>query len=233
MRKALLSALAVAMFATSAMAQGFDLFYVMPGDAGSKGIDAGISASDVGSIADVSVVNLMGKYSVSDQIEVGALAELGVLIDGADALSTLTVGAKYAMSEDMALTASVLAIESVSEEIGVEVGVMKTITSGDMMINNALEIGLLDGYTGGVGFNVNLLVEPTMAINDKITGYLDLLVSTNTDDISGTPLAIDLGPNVDIMVTDSGVVNVGVIVGLAGDSKAADLGFGATFVMGF
>lgn len=164
------AALAIALMAGSAAAQGFDLYYVLPGEAGSKAVDVGISASDIGSVADVSVVNAMGKYSLNDQLEVGALAELGVLIDGGDALSALTVGAKYGMSNDMALTASVLAIESVSEELGLRLGVMKTITSGNMMINNGLQVGLLDGYTGGVGVAIDLLIEPTMDLGNNLTG---------------------------------------------------------------
>ena len=72
MRRVIVSALAALAFATGAMAQSYDLYYVLPGEAGSKGIEAGIAAADVGSIGDVGVVNLGGKYSLSDQIEVGA-----------------------------------------------------------------------------------------------------------------------------------------------------------------
>ncbi|MBQ37506.1 MAG: hypothetical protein CME04_14055, partial [Gemmatimonadaceae bacterium] len=92
-----MSALAALAFATGAMAQSYDLYYVLPGEAGSKGIEAGIAAADVGSIGDVGVVNLGGKYSLSDQIEVGALAELGLLNDALSTLSTITAGAKYSM----------------------------------------------------------------------------------------------------------------------------------------
>ena len=226
-------ALAVAAFATSAVGQSYDLYYVLPGQAGSMGLEAGIAAADLGSVADVGVVNAAGKYSISDQLEVGALAELGLLNDALSTLSTVTVGAKLGMSEGMALTAAVLVPTGDKDDPGLSLGVMKTITSGDLMINNWLQVGLLDGYTGGVGANVNLLVEPTMAFGDKITGYLDLLVHTNTDDIAGDLLGIDLGPNVDIMLHDTAVVNVGLTLGLAGDAKQADRGIIATYLMGF
>jgi hypothetical protein len=49
---------------------------------------------------------------------------------------------------------------------------MHTITRGDLMINHALQVGLLDGYTGGVGVALDLLIEPTMAFGDKVTGVL-------------------------------------------------------------
>jgi hypothetical protein len=214
------------------MAQSYDLYYVLPGEAGSKGIEAGIAAADVGSIGDVGVVNLGGKYSLSDQIEVGALAELGLLNDALSTLSTITAGAKYSMGEDMALTAGLLIPTGDADDPGLSLGVMKTITSGDLMINNWLQIGLLDGATGGVGVNVDLLIEPTKAFGDKITGYLDILVSTNTDDIAGDHLGIDIGPNTDISISDAAVVNVGVTLGAVGDAKADDLGIIATLVMG-
>ena len=232
MRRVIVSALAALAFATGAMAQSYDLYYVLPGEAGSKGIEAGIAAADVGSIGDVGVVNLGGKYSLSDQIEVGALAELGLLNDALSPLSTITAGAKYSMGEDMALTAGLLIPTGDADDPGLSLGVMKTITSGDLMINNWLQIGLLDGATGGVGVNVDLLIEPTKAFGDKITGYLDILVSTNTDDIAGDHLGIDIGPNADISISDAAVVNVGVTLGAVGDAKADDLGIIATLVMG-
>ena len=232
MRRVIVSALAALAFATGAMAQSYDLYYVLPGEAGSKGIEAGIAAADVGSIGDVGVVNLGGKYSLSDQIEVGALVEVGLLNDALSTLSTITAGAKYSMGEDMALTAGLLIPTGDADDPGLSLGVMKTITSGDLMINNWLQIGLLDGATGGVGVNVDLLIEPTKAFGDKITGYLDILVSTNTDDIAGDHLGIDIGPNADISISDAAVVNVGVTLGAVGDAKADDLGIIATLVMG-
>ncbi len=230
MRRVIVTALAVVALATSAMAQSYDLFYVMPGQAGFKGIQAGIAAGDVGSIADVGVVNLGGKYSISDMIEVGALAELGLLNDNLSTLSTITVGAKYSLRETCAATVGLLVPTGDADDPGLSLGFMHTQYMGDMMINNWLQVGLLDGYTGGVGVNISLLVEPTLTFGDKITGYLDVLVATNTDDIAGDFLGINLGPNVDIMINDSAVVNVGVVVGVAGDAKADDLGIGATFI---
>ncbi len=231
MRRVIVTALAVVALATSAMAQSYDLFYVMPGRAGFKGIQAGIAAGDVGSIADVGVVNLGGKYSISDMIEVGALARLGVLNDNLSTLSTVTLGAKYSLRETCAATIGILVPTGDADDPGLSLGFMHTQYMGDMMINNWLQVGLLDGYTGGVGVNISLLVEPTLTFGDKITGYLDVLVATNTDDIAGDFLGINLGPNVDIMVNDSAVVNVGVVVGVAGDAKADDLGIGATLIM--
>lgn len=166
----------------------------------------------------------------------GVLGELGVLKDGADALSRLMVGAKYGMGESRALTADLRVVDEATEELGLRIGAMHTISSGELMINNAFQVGLLDGYTGGVGVALDLLIEPTKAFGDKLTGYIDIVVSTNTDDIGGDFLAINVGPNVDVMLNDMAVINAGVIVGVAGDrktEKADDLGLAVTLLSNF
>jgi len=230
-RKTLVSVLTAMALATSATAQSYDLYYVMPGPAGRLGVDVGIISSDVGSIVDASLVPVMVKVSVSDQIEVGARASLGVLQDGAEDLSTVEVGAKYGLLEATALTATYLVPTGDAHDPGLSVGVMHTFASGDMMINNWLQASFLDGYTDD-GVNFSLLVEPTMIFGDQLAVYLDILANTNTDDI-GDNLAIDLAPNVDIMINDMAVINAGVILGIAGDAKADELGLVVTLLVGF
>ena len=227
----LAAVLVVVVFATSATAQSYDLFYVMPGRTGTKGLEAGISTDDAGSVADVGIVNLAAKYSVTDQFEIGTLIESGLLHDDLSSLSTVTFGVKYGIGEATALSAAFLAPASDADDPALFLGVMKSVTSGDMMFNSWLQLGFLDGNAGAGAMDVDLLVEPTKTFGDKLTGYLDVLVHTNTDDI-GDFLAIDLGPNADIMINDSSVVNVGLRLGVAGDAKADDLGISATFIMG-
>jgi hypothetical protein len=65
----------------------------------------------------------------------------------------------------------------------------------------------------------------------KSRGSFDVLLHTNTDDIAGDFLGIDLGPNVDIMINESAVLNVGVTMGAVGDAKQDDLGIVAALVM--
>ncbi len=231
MRKILVSVLTAIAFATSATARSYDLYYVMPGPAGRLGVDVGIISSDVGSVVNASLVPVMVKVSVSDQIEVGARASLGVLQDGAEDLSTVEVGAKYGLLEATALTATYLVPTGDAHDPGLSVGVMHTFASGDMMINNWLQASFLDGYTDD-GVNFSLLVEPTMIFGDQLAVYLDILANTNTDDI-GDNLAIDLAPNVDIMINDMAVINAGVILGIAGDAKADELGLVVTLLVGF
>lgn len=231
MRKILVSVLTALAFATSATARSYDLYYVMPGPAGRLGVDVGVISSDVGSVVDASLVPVMVKVSVSDQIEVGARASLGVLQDGAEDLSTVEVGAKYGLLEATALTATYLVPTGDAHDPGLSVGVMHTLTSGDVMINNWLQASFLDGYTDD-GVTVSLLVEPAMIFGDQLAVYLDILANTNTDDFGDT-LAIDLAPNMDIMINDMAVINAGVILGIAGDAKADELGLVVTLLVGF
>jgi hypothetical protein len=217
--------------AVSASAQHYDLYYVAPGETGSIGVDVGLASADISGIGDVGIIPVMGKYSVSDEIEVGAKANLGVLNDINDDLSSIEVGAKYGMGA-RTLTAAVLLPMGDADDPGLSIGAMHSMESGDLTINNWLQVGLLDGYTGGVGVNLDLLVEPTKAFGDKLTGYLDIIVGTNTDDIAGDHLGIDLGPNVDYMLNESTVINAGVTIGIAGDAKQGDIGLVVAAVLG-
>lgn len=204
-------------------AQNYDLYYVLPGAAGSKGVDVGLVSGDISSIGDVSFIPLMGKYSINDKLEVGAVANFGFLNDGADDLSTVLVGAKYAMGDSRAVTLGFLVPTGDADDPGLSIGLMHTKALGGMDVNHRLEVGLLDGFAAA-GVNLTALIEPTKTINDKIVGYLDIMIATNTDEI-GDNLGIDLGPNADIKINDTAVVNVGVVVGIAGDNKADDLDF--------
>lgn len=202
----------------------YDPYYVLPGAKGSIGVDAGILSYDVSSIADASDVFAMGKYSITDKIEAGARVTLGFLREDGDAFSSALVGAKYLVTEKSAATANVLIPVGEVEDPGISVGYMQSVMAGSICIDSHLQVGLLDGYTGGTGVNIDLLVEPSKAINDKLTAYLDVLVSTNTDDIAGDYLGINLLPYVDYAIQEGLVVSAGVSIGVAGDAKQDDIG---------
>jgi hypothetical protein len=108
MRNTLAVLLLAAIVVTPAAAQHYDLYYVLPAEKGSKGVDVGIASADISGLGDVSDLNVLGKYSVSDNLEVGARAVLGVMNDGRDDLSAIEVGAKFGTNETMALTGAVL-----------------------------------------------------------------------------------------------------------------------------
>ncbi|MBT4502709.1 MAG: hypothetical protein HOC74_33565 [Gemmatimonadetes bacterium] len=209
-----------------AQALHYDPYYVLPGAAGGIGVDAGLSTGDIGSIFDGSETYLVGKYSINDKLEAGARLTLGILHDGRDSFSDITVGAKYGLSATSALTLNVTPFNE-AEEIGLSVGYMMTTQMGGMDVNNHLQIGLLDGYASGLA--IDLFIEPVKIIDEKITGYLDILISTDTDAFSNN-LGVDLGPNVDYALMEDLVFNAGVTVGIAGDGKQQDVGLMITAI---
>ena len=209
-----------------AQALHYDPYYVLPGAAGGIGVDAGLSNGDIGGIFDGSDTYLMVKYSVNDKLEAGARLTLGILHDNHDNFSDITIGAKYGLSATSALTLNVTPFNE-AEEIGLSVGYMMTTQMGGMDVNNHLQIGLLDGYASGLG--IDLFIEPVKIIDEKLTGYLDILISSDTDAFSNS-LGVDLGPNVDYAFREDLVVNAGVTVGIAGDGKQQDVGLMITAI---
>ena len=191
----------------------------------------GLAAADISSIGDAGDVNVMGKYSVSDKLEVGAVATLGFLNDFRDDLSAVSAGGKWSLSDMGALTATAAIPIGDIDDLGISLGIMHTRAVSGITINHLLAVGLLDGYTGGTGIAIAALIEPTKELNEKLIGYLDVIIGTNTDSI-GDNLGIDLGPNVDYMLSEKITVNAGVTLGIAGDLKQDDLGIVATAIIG-
>ena len=226
----------LAVFATQSLAQSshpaqYDPFFALPGKAGTMGIDVGLANSKISKIADMSDVFAMGKYSLNDKIELGARATLGFLAgDNADAFRSLVAGAKYGLSEKLALGANLLVPVGEADDPGLSIALMHTKAWGSIGCNHMLQVSLLDGFTGGVGTKLHLFIEPNKAFGDKAIGYLDILVNTNTEDIAGDYLGIDLAPNVDYKLNDKMTLNAGVALGLAGDAKLADPGIGLTLI---
>ena len=232
MKKAIIGAAALLLLSVQAMAQGhYDPYFALPGAKGSKAADVGLATPDISSVGDVSDIFGMLKFGLTEKIEVGGLVNLGVLNDGADSFDSATIGAKYGLSEGSGATVGLLLPVGGADDPGLSLGYQHVLQMDNGIgINNWVQVGLLDGYAP-VGVGLWLLVEPYKQINDKLVGYLDVIVGTNTDDITGTPLGIDLAPNVDYMLSETAVLNVGVSIGIAGDSKQDDLGAIATLLL--
>ena len=226
-----LSLVLTAAVITPTTAQHYDVYYVLPAEKGTTGVDVGLASAAITGLGEASDLNVLGKYSVSDDFEVGARAVLGLMNDGRDDLSTIEVGAKLGTQEMMALTAALLVPVGDADDPGISVGAMKTkeMESG-MAVNAWLQATLLKGYHAD-GIGLDLLLEPAKPLGDKLTGYLDVLVRTNTDSI-GDNLGINLGPNIDITLNEKAVINAGVTIGIAGDAKQDDIGLVVTLVAG-
>ena len=222
MMKALIFAAALLACASQVSAQlTYDLFYSLPGKVGSMGADVGILSSDIADATDVADVPVMTKLSVRDNFEVGARVT---------SLESLVVGGKYKLGESSALSAGVLLPLGDVDDPGLAVGYMISMEAAGVTWNNQLHLGLLDGHTDGTGILVDILLEPYKELGDKIVGYLDILIATNTDDIGGENLGINLGPNADYLLSDSMAINAGVTIGITGDAKTDDIGFSATLL---
>lgn len=193
----------------SAQALNYDPYYVLPGEARALGVDLGLATPDAANFADATDIDLMGKYAINDMIEVGARASFGFLNEGADSFSSIVLGGKYAINESTALTLNLTPFNE-AEEIGLSLGAMHSmpVELWGGGINNQLQIGLLDAYAP-VGVAVDILLQPVVPINEKFTGYLDVLISTNTDD-AAEYLSVLVAPNVDVMLVEGWTLNAGV-----------------------
>lgn len=233
MRRLTLSlAACLALGAASASAQHYDPFYVLPAEAGRLGATAVLACSDMARLADASHLPLAAKYSLGDDLEVGVRVGVGALDESASSLSTVEVGAKLGLAPNTAVTGALLAPLGDADEVGLSIGLMHTLSTRDLRINNWIQAGLLDGYTGGRGVDLALLVEPARELGDRLTAYVDVLVGTNTDDL-GDHLRIDLGPNVDYMFSERTAVNAGLTLGVAGDMKQDDLGVSVAVLISY
>jgi hypothetical protein len=232
MQKQTLALACVLVALTAFEAVAYDPFILMPGEAGSYGADLGLYATDLGSLGDHGVLFAAGKYSVDDRLEVGAIADLGFIHDDLSGFSTLTVGVKYGLDEKSALFADLLLPIGDVDDAGIALGALQTAKFSGIDFNNLAQVQILDGFTGGAGINLRLWLEPYRELNEKITGYLDLDIHTNTDSL-GDWLGVDLAPNADYLIAPDLTLNAGLILGLLGDMKADDLGIMITAIKDF
>ena len=207
----------------------YDPYYTLPNPLGTVAATAGLSNPDLTKTTERSTIFLSGKYAVNDILEAGVGADLGVLHDFRDDFSTLLVGAKYGINELSAVTFNLLAPFGEVEDPGVSVGYMVGLQAGRALVQNHLQVGFLDGFTGGVGTALRVLIRPSLELGPTAVGYLDITGTSNTDNIADF-LGIDIAPNVDVLFGDNARLNLGLSIGVAGDLKQDDLGMKAAFL---
>lgn len=229
--RALVSASILLALATTASAQHYDPYFVLPGPSGRIGADLGLFNRDLTSVADASTVLTMGKYSISDQLEIGASADLGILQVGAGSLMRVQAGAKMGLAPDLAITGTVVLPVGDIDDPGVAVGAMKSLFISGTMVNTWAQGAFLDGYATD-GVSLSLLIEPVYNFGDLATGYFDILIASNTDAL-GDHLALNLGPNAELNLNETAIVNVGLTIGLAGDARQDDMGLNMSLITAF
>ena len=89
-------------------------------------------------------------------------------------------------------------------------------------LNTRLQVAALKGYTDE-GLVVDLLLEPAQVLSEKLSAYLDLLITSNTSDLEDN-LSVRLEPNLDIGLGDGMMLNAGVSVDLQGGDEQEDIG---------
>ena len=202
----------------------YDPYYVLPGGQGYTSVDIGVrtSPSTFKELKDVSNIIAMAKFNPHTRVEVGAHLTFGFFKDGNSNFSSLVVGSKYQLGTNRAATANVVLPAGDIDNPGLAIGLMQTVRVGPAFrLNSHLQVAALKGYTrayedkGVVG---NLLIEPALVFNEKLSAYLDLLITSNTSDLEGD-LSVRLEPNIDIGLGDGMVLNAGVSLNLQGDEQ--------------
>ena len=198
----------------------YDPYYVLPGGLGYTSVDIGIrtSPSTFKELKDVSNIVAMAKFNPHARVEVGAHLTFGFFKDGNSNFSSLVVGSKYQLGTNRAATANIVLPAGDIDNPGLAVGIMQTMRIGPAFrFNTRLQVAALKGYAEE-GIVVDLLLEPAQVFNEKLSAYLDLLITSNTSDLEGD-LSVRLEPNFDIGLGDGMVLNAGVSVDLQGDEQ--------------
>lgn len=210
MRKSIAAAVGVLLLGcclVDAQPLTYDLYYVLPGEARMCGADLGFSTPAIDEAADLSDLDVLAKYAVTDGFEVGGRATLGFFNKDADDLSAVTIGAKYSVAELTALTVN-LSAKNESDELGMSVGVMSSMLVGDIGVNSHALFAFLDGYTSH-GALMDVLIQPVMPLSERAYAYLDVMLSTDTEKPNDRASLI-LGPNLDYEVMPGLMVNGGI-----------------------
>ena len=198
----------------------YDPYYVLPGGLGYTSVDIGVrtASSTFKELKDVSDIVAMAKFNPHARVEVGAHLTFGFFKDGNSNFSSLVVGSKYQLGTNRAATANIVLPAGDIDNPGLAVGLMQTMRIGPAFrFNTRLQVAALKGYAEE-GIVVDLLLEPAQVFNEKLSAYLDLLITSNTSDLEGD-LSVRLEPNFDIGLGDGMVLNAGVSVDLQGDER--------------
>ena len=198
----------------------YDPYYVLPGGLGYTSVDIGVrtAPSTFKELKDVSNIIAMAKFNPHARVEVGAHLTFGFFKDGNSNFSSLVVGSKYQLGINRAATANIVLPAGDIDNPGLAVGLMQTMRIGPTFrFNTRLQVAALEGYAEE-GVVVDLLLEPAQVVSEKLSVYLDLLLTSNTSDLEGD-LSIRLEPNFDIGLGDGMVLNAGVSVDLQGEER--------------
>lgn len=203
----------------------YDPYYVLPGGAGYTSVDVGVrtASSALKEFKDASDIVAMAKFSPRNRFEAGAHFTFGFFKDGSSNLSSIVVGGKYQLGSNRAATVSIALPAGDIDDPGLAAGFMQTARiSSAFRLNTRLQVAALQGYADE-GLVVDFLLEPAQVFSERLSAYLDLIVTSNTSDWEDD-LSVRLEPNFDIGLGDGTVLNAGVRVDLRGGDEREDVG---------
>ena len=198
----------------------YDPFFVLPGKKGEKSIVVASLSSDVENLTKTTNSVLMSKFSPGENTEVGAQLNFGFFNDQAKSFSTLAVGGKYRLGKQRAATLTLALPAKDVKDPGISLGFMNTYRiASEFQLNQLISVSGLKGYTSKNSiFVFQGLLEPIYTLNNKWAVLLTTTAVSDSEDISNH-LAIDLTPNIDWLVADGNLINIGCSFGLAGSKK--------------
>ena len=208
----------------------YDPFFVLPSQRSYKAINVGMRSTDTNKPDKRTNFFLMAKFTPSEVIEVGTQLTFGFLNETASNFSSLKVGSKYSLGAQRAASINLLMPAGDIKNPGISLGLMNSLLlSKRLEVNKQLHIGFLKGYTGGSGIVLDGQIEPIWVINNRWVAYLDLNISSHTDNLNNH-LSINAFPNIDWVVSDGNALNLGLKFGLMGDLKSEKTGLYLTLL---
>ena len=209
-----------------AQALSYDLHYVLPGERSVGGVSLGFHTPMVDRVDKLNDFVVLAKYALGNELEVGVRGTFGLRHTAIDDFSALILGIKYGLVDHSAIAVNLTPLNR-ADQIGVSMGVMKSWAFRRWGVNSHLLFGFLDGYRPR-GSLVDGLIQPVKPFGERVTTYLDILLTTDTDKPTDR-LGVLFGPNLDVELISGWVLNTGITVSVHSGKSITydrDLGVG-------
>ena len=219
---------ALLLFAHNAASQAlsYDLHYVLPEERRVGGVALGFYTPRIDRRDQLNNFEMVAKYALANQLEVGARAAFDLYNMKFDNFSALTLGGKYGLTERSAVALNVTPVNA-ADKVGLSTGLMSSAAFSNWGINSHLLLGFLEGYRPQ-GALLDGLIQPVLPLGQRVFIYLDILLTSDTEKPEDH-LEVLLGPNVDVELVNGWILNAGIRFSLySGESipRNTDIGVG-------
>jgi hypothetical protein len=205
----------------------YDPYLVLPNKVGAVGVYTGLANENLSALNGRSDLYGMVKYAPLGNLEIGGRLDLGYWRRGVDTIGGASLGAKYLLHDEIdALSANVLLPMGKVGDWGLALGYMRTVYWGlGFGLSAWGQAGVLRGYAAE-GLVFDGLVQLYWSAAQRLNVFLDLGLVGGSSDFFDV-LALELGPNVDLMLGENAALNLGLDLVLGGE----DGGAGATVAL--